>query len=189
MEFVKTEELYQENEADQMMYDFPDLLEEFKICRDYLGAHLINLSEDEFHWVPDELGAVSIAQHVGHVGYTEKELGKKAEVVFSFRLDIHDDIFSETDACIRPQDLPTQSEIMDYLHQIHQTFMDDIRFSKKQEALFALINHTYEHTQAIRHILTDLGHEMPEHQPPSKRVREKESDDETPLYCLPVYAN
>lgn len=183
------EELHTDSDSGRMMYAFSDLLEELKFAWEFLQTHLRELNEEDFFYTPSGLGRVCIAQHIGHLAYLEKEVGKKAEIPFSFRLDLLDDIFCENDACIKASALPGYVEIREYCDLIHQTFMDEVKYAKKPDLLFDLINQIYIVSAEVREILVDLGRGVEELKPDSKRVKCRKDKGLPPQYKLPVYAN
>ena len=155
---LRDEELLSSIESEQMMYAFNDLIDEFKACRKFLKDLILNISENEFFWIPEGVdeSCVSIAQQLGHIALTEKEVGKKAEINFSFRLDLYDDLFSETNAPLIQKELPSREEIINYMQEIHECFLNEIRHHKKSDLLFALVNNNYKHIHEICNFIEKL---------------------------------
>ncbi len=186
---LRDEELLSSIESEQMMYAFNDLIEEFKACRTFLTEITLNISESEFFWIPDGIDEsnVSIAQQLGHIALTEKEVGKKAEINFSFRLDIYDDLFSETSSPLNQKELPPREEIINYLNEVHECFLSEIRYHKKSDLLFALVNHNYKHIYEICSLLNLMGRFDSNLRPNSDRVTSQNLG--VPHFKLPVYSN
>lgn len=188
---TRDEEILPSIESDQMMYAFNDLVEEFKACRKFLHDLTANLSENEFYWSPQDSNqkCACIAQHLGHIALTEKEVGKKAEISFSFRLDLFDDLFRDTSSFIKQNELPTQDEIFNYIRDIHECFLVEIKYQKKADLLFALVNHNYKHIHDICNLLRlmDRPYLYSNVRPNSNRITCLEND--VPFFKLPVYAN
>lgn len=188
---IRDEEFLPSIESDQMMYAFNDVVEEFKACREFLLKLTSNLSEAEFFWNAknDNRAYASIAQHLGHIALTEKEVGKKAEINFSFRLDMFDDLFHETESALSQSELPNQADLITYVHEIHECFLDEIRYYKKADLLFALVNHNYKHIYEICNLLRlmDRHNIYSNLRPESSRIECINKD--VPLFKLPMYAN
>lgn len=186
---LRDEELLSSIESEQMMYAFNDLIEEFKACRKFLTELILSVSESEFFWIPENLdeSCVSIAQQLGHIALTEKEVGKKAEINFSFRLDLFDDLFSETNAPLNKKELPSKEEIINYVQEVHECFLSEIRYHKKSDLLFALVNHNYKHIHEICNLLHLMGRLDLNLRPKSERITSHKT--KIPHFKLPVYSN
>ena len=186
---LRDEELLSSIESEQMMYAFNDLIQEFKACRKFLADLILNVSESEFYWIPEGVNEcyVSIAQQLGHIALTEKEVGKKADINFSFRLDLYDDLFSETNAPLNQKELPSREEIVNYVQEVHECFLSEIRYHKKSDLLFALVNHNYKHIHDICNLLHLMGRFDSNLRPNSERIISQKS--EVPHFRLPVYSN
>ena len=93
---LRDEELLSSIESEQMMYAFNDLIEEFKACRTFLTEITLNISESEFFWIPDGIDEsnVSIAQQLGHIALTEKEVDVKKLRLISLFVWIYMTIYS-----------------------------------------------------------------------------------------------
>ena len=186
---LRDEELLSSIESEQMMYAFNDLIEEFKACRKFLTELILSVSESEFFWIPENLdeSCVSIAQQLGHIALTQKEVGKKAEINFSFRLDLFDDLFSETNAPLGKKELPSKEEIINYVQEVHECFLSEIRYHKKSDLLFALVNHNYKHIHEICNLLHLMGRLDLNLRPKSERITSYKT--KVPHFRLPVYSN
>ena len=188
---TRDEEFLPSIESDQMMYAFNDVIEEFKACRKFLAKLTSNLTETEFFWNPqkDNFTYASIAQHMGHIALTEKEVGKKAEINFSFRLDMFDDLFQETESALNQNELPSRTDLITYAHEIHECFLDEIRYYKKADLLFALVNHNYKHIYEICNLLRMMEKDniYTKLRPESSRIECINKD--VPYFKLPIYAN
>ena len=186
---LRDEELLSSIESEQMMYAFNDLIEEFRACRKFLTDLTLNISDSEFFWIPEGVNesCVSIAQQLGHIALTEKEVGKKAEINFSFRLDLYDDLFSETNAPLNQKELPSRDEIISYTQEVHECFLNEIRYHKKSDLLFDLVNHNYKHIHEICNLLNLMGRFDSKLRPNSERITSQNSG--IPHFRLPVYSN
>ncbi len=186
---VQNEEILAKIEPEHMMYEFPELIEELKISSDYLWALIRSLTDEEMFWAPPTGKRNCIAQNLGRLAFIEKELGKKSEIVFSFRLDAFDEFFSDPSVRINSSDLPSRKEIQDILRETHDTLLEEIRFNKKVELIFRLVNQYYHYAAKIILLLKDLGKNPGDLAPESRRVKLKRAQGEIPQYSLPVYAN
>jgi hypothetical protein len=186
---VQNEAILAKLESEYMMYDFPELVEELKISSDYLWALIESLTDEEMFWIPPSKTQNSIAQNLGRLAFIEKELGKKSEIVFSFRLDNFDEFFSDPIARIDSTELPSRKEIQQVLYEVHETLLEEVRFNKKVELVFRLVNQYYHHAAKIILLLKELGKGPKGLAPESQRVKLKRVKGQVPQYSLPVYAN
>jgi hypothetical protein len=189
MSLLNKEEYLSEQDSVNMMYEFSELMEELIEARSYLEGHLEGLEKEDFFFKCEESSLGSIAQCVGHLAYVQKELGKKAEADFSFRLDIYDELFSNIDIEVKGSELPSQAELLRFSKEIHEIFLEESRYKKKLESVFVLINQYYNHCLRIGKILEAMGKAPQAPRPDSIRVRLRLQEGSLPLYHLPVYAN
>lgn len=188
MSVLDNEELMSDQSGLQMMYEYSELMEELVRARTYLVSHLDGLESEQLYQVPDGC-TFSIAHCLGHLAYVEKELGKKAEVDFSFRLDSYDEIFADLDFPIKNLDLPKKHELMIYFNEVHDVFVEEIRYRKKNELIFILINQYYQHALKLGKILGSMGRKSHLIYPDSPRIKLRSDEGEIPLFHLPVYTN
>ena len=188
MSVLENVELITEQSGIQMMYEYSELMEELVRARTYLTSYLEDLEPDQFYSVPDGC-PYSIAHCLGHLAYIEKELGKKAEVDFSFRLDSYDEIFADIEFPMKISDLPKKDELMIYFNEVHDVFVDEIRYRKKNELIFILINQYYQHALKLAKILGSMGQKSHPIYPDSPRIKRRSDDGDIPLFHLPVYTN
>ncbi|MBW7875043.1 MAG: DinB family protein [Candidatus Cloacimonetes bacterium] len=175
-------------ELDQVMYDHTILLEELKISRDYIKAYWDCFSDEELFRVPSGCSA-SPAQHIGHIAYTEKELGKKIGMSFPFKLDLFDDVFSTVSYPSPKEEMPKRDELYVFVGEIHDVFMSELKYHKKREVLFAIVNHNYVHSAFLRGMVLRYGYDEPVTGPASNRVHVRMEPANLGRYFLPVFAN
>jgi hypothetical protein len=185
---MSIQETLSEIEVEQMMYQYTELMEELKMDREYLFSFAEALSEEEFRYIlPD--GITCVAQHFGCIVYLEKEIGKKVDMHFSFKVDRYDELFSNIALERDLSSLPSKIELYDYYHEVHDNFIQEIRFIRKAEVLFALINHDYTQLKHIRHIFEQMGKTPSMIAPASERVKTKDDVIAGYQYYLPAYTN
>lgn len=175
-------------ELEQVMYNFPVLVDEMKHARKYFLDHVSNLDEENLYIASPSDSDQTIVRHIGYLGYFEKEAGKKVEIPFSYRMDVYDQIFCDLSDFVEEKELPNKIDLMRFLEEVHDTFMNDLRFIKKTELLYSIINLHYSQTHEIRLLLKKANKELPDIQTESKMIDYKSKDEEK-LYYLPMYTN
>jgi len=188
MSTLDKEELSSDQATIQMMYEYSELMEELAEARTYFMGHLADLETEDFFNIPEEF-SYSVAHCIGHLAYIEKELGKKADADFSFRLDAYDELFSDLEFPVQISELPKKAELLVYLEEVHDVFLEEIRYRKKSELIFILINQYYQHALKLGKILEGMGKAHIPQQPDSPRIKLRSEEGDLPLYHLPVYAN
>ena len=120
---------------------------------------------------------------------TSNFLSKEAFKTFNNVIyqDLYDDLFSETNAPLNQKELPSREEIVNYLQEVHECFLSEIRYHKKSDLLFALVNHNYKHIHDISNLLHLMGRFDSNLRPNSERIISQKS--EVPHFRLPVYSN
>lgn len=175
-------------ELDQVMYEHSVLLEELALSRDYIKAYASCLTETELFRVASGTTA-SPAQHLGHMAFTQKHLGKQIGMAFSFKLDLYDDVFASIARPSPRAEMPDVEELWQYMEDIHDVFMSELRYHRKPEALFAIVNHNYLHASFIRDMVLRYGYADPLSHPLSLRVHVKVNPGSAGQLFLPVFAN
>ncbi|MCO4783192.1 MAG: hypothetical protein KC646_12780 [Candidatus Cloacimonetes bacterium] len=175
-------------ELEQVMYNFPVLVDEMKHARKYFLDHLNELDDEALLISSPSDSDQTIVRHIGYLGYFEKEAGKKVEIPFSFRMDIYDQIFCDLSDFVEQKELPNKIDLMRFIDEVHETFMNDLRFIKKTELLYSIINLHYTQTHEIRLLLKEAKKSLPEVKLDSTMIDYKTQDKEK-LYYLPMYTN
>ncbi len=175
-------------ELDQVMYDHSILLEELQISKDYIRAFRDCFSDEELFRVPSGCSA-SPAQHIGHMAYTQKELGKKVGMSFPFKLDLFDDVFATVSYPSPIEELPNGEELNLFVQEVHEVFLSELKYHKKPELLFAIVNHNYVHSVYLRGMVLRYGYDEPVSGPASQRVLVHMESANLGRYFLPVFAN
>lgn len=175
-------------ELEQVMYNFPVLVDEMKHARKYFLDHINGLDDENLSISSTTDSDQTIVRHIGYLGYFEKEAGKKVEIPFSYRMDVYDQIFCDLSDFVEAKELPNKIDLMRFLDEVHETFMNDLRFIKKTELLYSIINLHYSQTHEIRLLLKEANLDLPEVKVESKMIDHKSKDKEK-LYYLPMYTN
>jgi hypothetical protein len=172
----------------QMMYEFDVLMEEFQICRKYLTDLTTPITNREFYYT-NSTDPLNIAYRFGYIAFCEKEIGKRIDMVFSFRLDIYDELFNVPFTPAIASSLPSRDKLLQYYHDIHDTFLSEIKIRKRAEVLFALLNQDYIQLRFIARRCQELDCSSARKKPESRRLMLRLENGEPREYYLPAYTN
>ena len=93
----------------------------------------------------------------------------------------------KTSSPLTQKELPPREEIISYLNEVHECFLSEIRYHKKSDLLFVLVNHNYKHIHEICSLLNLMGRFDSNLRPNSDRVTSQNLG--VPHFKLPVYSN
>ncbi|PCJ21547.1 MAG: hypothetical protein COB02_02825 [Candidatus Cloacimonadota bacterium] len=175
-------------ELEQVMYSYSVLVEEMEHARKYFLDHVYEIDEKDLFICSQSDSDQTIVRHIGYLGYFEKEAGKKLEIAFSYRMDVYDQIFCDLSDFVENKEIPSKENLIQFLEEIHNTFMDDLKFIKKSELLYTIINLHYAQAHEIRSLLKAKKQSLPDVQISSKTVLFRTQNHEK-LYYLPMYTN
>ncbi|MCJ8345402.1 hypothetical protein MJH12_07670 [bacterium] len=184
----KSNSYLSDHELEQVMYDYSVLVDEMKYARKYFLDHIDQIDEKSLFISSQVDSDQTIVRHIGYLGYYEKEAGKKLEIPFSYRMDVYDQIFCDLSDYVEIKEIPSKEELLHFLDEVHNTFMNDLRFIKKSELLYSIINLHYSQTHEIRKLMKDANQTLPEIEIESKMITLK-ADYKEKLYQLPMYTN